>query len=454
MPNRSVSSSINSLIVPYDTSVVRNVGTLAAHNASNRLMQSESVIGWPVILERKEKERDSTGEARATFLRLISTLRPQVITDLYATVYVEFVYAVADHFKHELLGDTSPTTSGAEAFLLIAKQVIEGIEAEHEPSVLSTLPEDTRISLVLPRVQMLNLHLQGRLSEPRLVEIVSLPLMRVILRIGDIGDGRIREAFSNWHALTQSTAPEPLRKSIQLWSTRWSLDEDRCRNHALRVLRLWLSDESLRWSYLPYISPDPRLFELWNFVAKKLVFDTSWSQVVLSNQIHGGDPKPFKARMRGVDFQFRGLNLISEKAADWKASVELEFRTQIYRMELSRLETLKGAGARCKRTELENKFNGILQRFEDRVNEYVAEMEEKLARARAKFELVEVREKRKLSEHFKWAVRFQIPTGTSEYESLAQIAESASVKPPGGTPRWRVDQHKSSVAGEIYQGQP
>ena len=141
-------------------------------------MPSISILYKPVILERKGKHRDSTGKARAIFLLGISELRPRVINDLYATAYAEFVYAVAGHFKGELFAESVTTSTESNAFLLLAKVTIEGIEESDEAPSIATLPRPVRDSLVIPRVYWLNLHLQGQLSDPMLIDIRRAPPRR------------------------------------------------------------------------------------------------------------------------------------------------------------------------------------------------------------------------------------------------------------------------------------
>jgi hypothetical protein len=396
------------------------------------------LIDRQLILEKKGAQRDSIEQTRAEFLRVISDIRPHVIRDLFAHSYPEFAFAVAEHFKSELFDDASAITDlDSPAFLCLAKHEIERIEDSHEP-ILANLPKSVRDSLVLPRLHLLDLHLRGRLSEPLLVEIVRLPLMRTIRRLMRLESPAIREAFPNWRSLTH-TAFKPLLNSLQQWSKRWNLNKAWCRDHALRVLRHWLLDDRLRWSFMD-ADPDPpnviptreiRLLSYWNHSAKEAAFDVQWSQTFLSMEVHDGDPEPFTFDCGDVHIKAPGLNLLMENATDWKARVALDLRMEIYQTELPRLQKLKAAGSPFKEVDLDNKQSGAITAFEIKVADYIKRMTDRLALAKSQHELIQVKEKPSLSDHLAWTVRFQIPVDAqNNYESLTEIAKSEGVKLP------------------------
>ena len=397
------------------------------------------LIDRQLILEKKGAQRDSIEQTRAEFLRVISEHRPHVIRDLFAQSYPNFAFAVAEHFKSELLEDGMDITDwDSAAFLRLAKQEIERVQHSNEPSSLANLPKTVRDSLVLPRVHLLELHLRGRLSDPQFVEMVRLPLMRTIARLMRLGDPAIRDAFPNWRSLT-NTASKPLRKSIQQWSIRWNLNKAWCRDYALRVLRHWLLDDQLRWSFVE-ANPDPpslsptrefRLFSYWNHSAKEAAFDVQWSQTFLSIEVHDGDPEPFTFDCGDLHIEAPGLNLLMENATNWKAKVALDLRIEIGKTELRRLRKLKNAGSPFKESDLDNKQNGVLTAFESEVAEYIKRMTDRLASAKSQHDLIPVKEKTSLSDHLAWTVRFQIPVDfQNNYESMSEIRRSAKVKLP------------------------
>ncbi len=397
------------------------------------------LIDRQLILEKKGAQRDSTEQTRAEFLRVISDLRPHVIRDLFAQSYPDFAFAVAEHFKSELFeGGMDITDSDSPAFLRLAKQEIERVPHSNEPSSLANLTKTVRDSLVVPRLHLLELHLLGRLSEPKFVEMVRLPLMRTIGRLIRLGDPAIRNAFPNWRSLT-NTASKPLRKSLQQWSIRWNLNEAWCRDHALKVLRHWLLDDRLRWSFVeanldpPNVTPtrEARLFSYWYHSAKEAAFDVQWSQTFLSIEVHDGDPEPFTFNCGDVHIQASGLNLLMEKATDWKMRVALGLRMEIYRIERLRLRKLKAAGRPFKETDLDNKQSGAITAFDIEVADYIKHMTDRLASAKSRHDLIQVKEKTSLSDHLAWTVRFQIPIDfQNNYESPTEIAESVGVKLP------------------------
>ena len=124
-------------------------------------------------------------------------------------------------------------------------------------------------------------HLRGRVDDVPLVELASLPLMRAIGTLMRLGDSVIAKAFPDWRTIKASRHTKDLAYEIELWSLRWNLNADwRC-DHALRLLRHWLLDDPLRWTFLDTLAPtrNPRLAELWHFVTKDKEFDVKFDLV-------------------------------------------------------------------------------------------------------------------------------------------------------------------------------
>ena len=269
----------------------------------------------PLKVEKERELRDSVALARARFLTLIRELRPHVITDLYPVAFPEYVFAVAEYFREQLLDKDH--AFDAPAFLCLSKQIVQGIEAGHEPSWVQRLNQPTKELVARRRPELLIDHLKGTLSESLLVELVNRPLMRVISRLVQLGDLEMAQAFPDWHTAKNLTCFQALRNALLEWSTRWNLDADWCRDHALRVLRKWLFNENLRWTFL-YANTDPGdvmrrsrlLASAWQLAAMHNEFAVAWSQASLSGEILEGDPEDFTFKTHHIQFTAPGFNPI------------------------------------------------------------------------------------------------------------------------------------------------
>jgi len=220
---------------------------------------------------------------------------------------------------------------------------------------------------------------------------------------------------------------------LQDWSLRWNLNADWCRDHALRLLRHWLLDDPLRWTFLDALGPtrDPRLAELWHFVTKDKEFEVVWSQATLSGEVFQGKPPDFEFDDKELPFKHDGYNPIVQNLAEWKRDTEIEFRIQLYEVELDRLKQINSQ--KDKTNGLENGFNGILGLFRTAMNEHIAEAEAKVATAKKLMGLIRVAEKREVDKHLEWAVRYQIPENRErqyEFDYEYEIAEVARVSEP------------------------
>lgn len=385
-----------------------------------------------IKIERQTELRDSVALGRARFLRSILEFRRHVTLDLYSSSFAEFVFAVTDHFKDQLVNDASDAQS--DAFLDLLKQTIDGIEAKNEPPWLAALDNETRAFIAQHRSEVVVAHLRGNLRNWDLVDLAKLPLMRAIGSLMHIGEGAIALAFRDWRTINHAGCSEGLTNALRGWSLRWNLDAEWCRDHALRVLRQWLLDDPLRWTFLE-IDPDPpnvtptrnsRLTDLWQFAAKDREFDAGWSQATLSGEVFQGDPDDFVFKHKKLPFRVQGYNPIVHDVTEWRRSVELDFRIYSYETELNRLRTIKAT--KNQEEDLQSSFTGVLNLFKNELSAHVKRAEAKVAVAETALGLLRVKEKRDLDKHFEWTVRYQIPKDTPhDYELGTEIADEAGV---------------------------
>lgn len=335
-------------------------------------------------------------EARGSFLSLIPDLRPHVIGDLWSTTFFDFVFALAELFKKELVGDATKIKSGEEVFLHLL------VCAMHEQS-----------------------------AEPWLIDRVNAALIRTLGHFHKLDQQQVREAIPDWKTLQRRKKTGELRKKLQEWSTKWNLDAEWCCDHALSVLRCWLFDEPLRWTF---IDPDPdppnviptresRLTVGWKIAGTGATADVLWSRVGLTSQVYeGGDPAPFKCR----GFEAAGWNFLRERA-EYKRQVELDFRIYCLENELTRLTKLKEREARHDQIKLENyqiklenDQTGALREFNRELDNYLSKLEQERIAAATKHNLVAAPPAAQ-SIHFEWLILYQVPQTNLTCLSCPQI---------------------------------
>jgi len=176
---------------------------------------------WKLNRDVLEKERgeqaNSVLEARAVFLSSLLDLQPDVATDLWTRAFGEFLYAVSDRFKNELIGEQASTVnSGGQVLAHLF------LEAEHQVETSDA----------------------GNLDEAPI-------LCLAFGRFGQITSDQLKDAFPNWKSLVTSEKTGSLRTKINDWSVRWNLDADWCREHALDVLCEWVADSKRYHSKMP-----------------------------------------------------------------------------------------------------------------------------------------------------------------------------------------------------------
>jgi hypothetical protein len=389
------------------------------------------MLGKDLRVEKESELLDSSLLTRARFLRTILSLRPHVVADLYNSSFAEFVFAVTHTFKADLGLPDSKHNLGVELFESLVEREIETIDEQNEPSNSFALSDSGRLKARALRPFITVQHLRGNISEPFLAEFACLPLMKSIARLMQLGDSQVSKAFSSFEHSKDKPESHFLSEALTQWSKRWNLDAEWCRDHALNVLRLWLQDEPLRWRFMHSLSKSAasngRFAELWMFSTKEIEFDVGWSQVTLSDEVFGGNPREFV--IKKLDFKEAGFNPIIQSPSEWRRPIELKFRLTLYKRELERLSQMGGnslAGL-----SLDNRFTGEITTFRKRLSAHIKIANRKVAAAIKKYGLRKVQEMRKGEQHIAWTIRYQIPKNeTLELELEDDIARSTNLSVP------------------------
>ena len=342
-----------------------------------------------VLEKEKGEQANSVLEARAVFLSSLLDLQPDVATDLWTRAFGEFLYAVSDRFKNELIGEQASTVnSGGQVLAHLF------FEAEHQVETSDA----------------------GNLEE---APIVCLAFGR----FGQITSDQLKDAFPNWNSLVTSEKTGSLRTKINDWSVRWNLDADWCREHALDVLCEWVADQGLKWAF---ISPGMQL-QLerrgWQRATSARIWQVQWSRVLDGLSVLNANLNPFQFRWRASTFDAPSWNYLKENQADWRLRTKLKFCAWLSEKELERIEPLVAeASSELKPSELEREMAwryGALTKFDSALKTYLRRMRSRRKAAKSRHKLVEVDHKPKLQEHIEWAISYQVGG-----QSLSQIASS------------------------------
>jgi hypothetical protein len=343
-----------------------------------------------VLEKKKSEEPNSVLEARAVFLSLLLHVVPDVAADLWSKAFFEFLYIVADRFKHELLGEQANTVNSGG--LVIAHLLAEAIDQLKTDDDLNT-NEDTMLCLAFARFRR-------------------------------IDSDQLKEAFADWNSLMNSDEMVGLKTKIHEWSVRWNLDADWCRDHALAVLCEWAVDETLRWAFLPSGTYSQLQRKGWQRATTARIWHVQWSRVFDGLSILNGNLNPFEFAWRGAGFDAPAWNYLKQKERDWRLRTRLKFSVWLSQKELERIGPLTDEATS---TELISKEvdkalgwrNGSLTKFEAAMRAYLGRMRLLRQAAKSQHELVDVDDKPKLQEHIEWTVRYQVGG-----EGLSQIAFS------------------------------
>jgi hypothetical protein len=348
-------------------------------------------VARDVLEKKKSEEANSVLEARALFLSLLLHLLPDVAADLWSKAFLDFLYIVADRFKHELLGKQAKTVDSGN-------QVLDHLLAEATAQLKT-----------------------GEDFNPNKESIACL----AVARFKRIDSDQLKAAFPDWNSLINSNEIIGLKTRIHEWSVRWNLNADWCRDHALAVLCEWAVDETLRWAFLPVDTHSQLQRNGWQRATTARIWHVQCSRLVDGLRILNGNLKSFEFAWRGAGFDAPGWNYLKQKERDWRLRTKLKFCVWLSEEELESIGPLADDAASNELTSAEidkalGWRHGALTKFEAAMRAYLGRMRLLRQAAKSQHQLVEVDDKPKLQEHIEWTVRYQVGGG----EGLSQIASS------------------------------
>jgi hypothetical protein len=246
--------------------------------------------------------------ARASFLTSILRLRPDVVKDLWQTVLPAFRLAVLVHFHSEVFQGIDPAEYQKEK----EKEFIEAPQ----------LCGDYLVDLIQRKLSL------------RHTTLVT-------------GDNPLRHAFFSFDSITKVDGYEILVEQLHEWSKRWNLNAEWCRDHALAVLRAWLSHNEIRWAGVFPSRLWPVQFDGWRSAVCDLEDNGLFTQILVELKTEAGPkakkPLNFKPRKKDPTFCFEsGWRVAEESEAQFKKKGSIGFSTLAYR---GRSNSIKGPQA-------------------------------------------------------------------------------------------------------------
>lgn len=109
-------------------------------------------------------------------------------------------------------------------------------------------------------------------------------------------------------------------KKVQEWSERWNLNAEWCCDHAVAVLRNWLSSDEIRWVGVFPSRLWPVQYEGWRAAVSDLTNEGISSRVLIEIYMEADSdfPEPFRYTSQDdTDVKIEDL-LMNRSMPDWK----------------------------------------------------------------------------------------------------------------------------------------
>lgn len=212
------------------------------------------------------------------------------------------------------------------------------------------------------------------------------------------------------------TEDQVLAAAIQKWSEKWNMNADWCREHAVAVLREWLSHPQLSSVGL-YTTAQAMQRTGWALAAHEILFASITSRISADAEVYGMQgPKPLRFRWRDYEFEREGFNRLRESQKEYRQRSLAEFELWLSDkrrpalLELLHSDEVKADG------KIEPYYE-ILKRFTEALNQHIRGTLQ--ATDKSVQRLAREKTKRSLAAHIRRAVEFHVPPR----KTLGEIVE-------------------------------
>ena len=245
-------------------------------------------------------------QARVQFLESILRLKPHVVADLWDKAFPKFKLAVIRRFAKEILNGIEDFGG---YFDTQQKKYLEDLQDQnsHYFHLLHRKLEETTgarpygaCELLSERPDLkekINEVIQHFLAAFQNAFVVKLIQSKLTI---EFGIDPITQEFRFYAAIAGRNEDEALAAVLQTWSETWNLNADWCRDHAVAVLREWLSHHELS-SVGFYTTEQAMQGAGWTSAKHELLFASIASRVNTETAVygrHGPNPLQFKHAAR------------------------------------------------------------------------------------------------------------------------------------------------------------
>ncbi|HEY0763697.1 MAG TPA: hypothetical protein VGD61_15095 [Pyrinomonadaceae bacterium] len=391
-------------------------------------------------------------QARAQFLESVLRLKPQVVADLWGKAFPEFKLAVIRRFAKEILNGIEDIGRYFEEQQNKFLEDLQDQDSNYFHLLHRKLEETTgarpygAFELLSERPDLkekINEVIQHFLIGFQNASVVKLIQSKLTIEFG--GDP-ITQEFRFYAAIAERDEDKALAAAIQIWSETWNLNADWCRDHAVAVLREWLSHHQL--SSVGFYSTEQAMQGTgWASATHELLFASVASRVSTETAVYGmHGPKPLQFKWGSYNFERPGFNRLRESRRAYKEKSLAAFELYLSEKRRKPLLELVNSDEGGRDPKLEPYYE-VLKQFKKVLNWHICETLK--ATDKAAGELIKINRKPALSNHVRWAVEFHVaPIKTLDEivefeESAIAIAEVLRDSNPKGLTRQEIVQEFS-----------
>jgi hypothetical protein len=270
-------------------------------------------------------------QARTQFLESVLRLRPQVVADLWDTAFPEFKLAVIRRFAKEIVDGIEDIEAYFEEQGKKHLQDLQDRNSHHYHLLHRKLEAATgarpysAFELLSERPELkekINEVIQYYLGAFQNGLVVKLIQSKVTT---EFGDDPIKLEFHFYTDIAQRAEDQALAIAVQKWSEKWNLNADWCREHAVAVLREWLSHRQLSSVGL-YTTEQAMQRTGWALATHELLYASIMSRISADTAVYGMQaPKPLKFEWGNDKFERDRFNRLRESQTAYKQKSLVEF---------------------------------------------------------------------------------------------------------------------------------
>ena len=228
-------------------------------------------------------------QARTQFLESVLRLKPLVVADLWDKAFSKFKLAVIRRFAKEILDGIEDI--GAH-FDQQQKKYLEDQDSHYIHLLQRKLEEATgarpygAFELLSERPALqekINEVIQQYLAAIQNAIVVKLIQSKLTT---ELGEDPIKKEFRFYADIAGRDEDHTLAAVIQTWSQTWNLNADWCRDHAVAVLREWLSHRQL--SSVGFYTTEQAMQRTgWTSATHELLYASIWSRASAGIAVYG-----------------------------------------------------------------------------------------------------------------------------------------------------------------------